>query len=361
MTGRTHESKNSRFTVVDLRFEAGRGDVGGNADIGYPLVTRLRKSYMVCGRISTTQIRALCLACVLSTLMLHTVAAQPADARIDSGVRLLSLDQPTALVADPLEAGFFYIVEAGKHRVLRVDATGTIIQAIGGPGSREGQFDTPQALDATNGTTLLVADTENGRVQGFSRAGAFLFAVPVGIDTEDSQRSYTERGSGGASITEGRPVAIVANDADDVLVVDGADAVIRWWDRDYRRQDPFGGYDAGAGRLMEPIALTLDDDQNMYVLDRAQQSIVLFDPLGTYLRHIGGGIVRDGRNLRLFDENLWVVLPHRLLLFETTGSLSKVFDVETKSALVDVYTRNEQVWLMTEDGLYMATLPVTLD
>lgn len=316
---------------------------------------------MVYNSYSRSLIRTLGLGLVLGIVGVQGIRGQPADAVIEPGTRLLALDQPQALVADPLEEGFFYIVEGGKHRVLRVDAQGTVVQTIGGPGSREGQFDAPQALDATNGTTLLVADTENGRIQGFARTGAFLFSIPVGPNAGDSQRSYSENTAEVSSIAEGRPLAIAVNDADDVFVIDALDGIIRWWDRDYRVQEPIGGYVARDGSLTEPTAFALDNDQNLYVLDEEHQSIMLFDALGTFLRRMGEGIVQGGHNLRISDNYLWVVRPRQLLVFEIGGSLFRVFDVEEGAGLVDVYTQEGQLWLLKEDGFYQTNLPIKLD
>lgn len=286
-----------------------------------------------------------------------TVDAQPVDATLEFGARVLILDQPRAIAPDPLDPGFFYVVEGGKHRVVRLNPEGAVVQTLGGPGSRDGQFDTPHALDATNGTTLLIADTENGRLQAFARTGAFLFSFPIGERSEDGQRSFSGSAEESGLTSGGRPVAVRVNEADHVFVADGAEGVVRWWDRDYRAQPTIGAFTAGDGTLADPIALALDERQNLYVLDRDLESVLVYDALGTYLRHVGEGIVGEGRSLQVIEAHLWVVLPQRLLLFDATGVLAHVWAVDVGTALVDVALHQEALWLLAEDGLYTTALP----
>lgn len=286
-----------------------------------------------------------------------TVGAQPVDATLEPVTRVLILDQPQAIAPDPLDPGFFYVVEGGKHRVVRLNPEGAIVQTLGGPGSRDGQFDTPHALDVTNGTTLLIADTENGRLQAFARTGAFLFSFPIGEHSEDGRRSFSGSAEESGLTSAGRPVAVRVNEAEYVFVADGAEGVVRWWDRDYRAQPTIGAFTAGEGTLANPVALAFDDTENVYVLDRDQESVLVYDALGTYLRRIGESIVGEGRSLQIIEAHLWVALPQRLLVFDPTGVLAYVWAVDVGVALVDVAVHQEALWLLAEDGLYTTALP----
>lgn len=81
--------------------------------------------------------------------------------------------------------GRIYVSDAGLNVVWYADpAPGDSLdwQTLGGPGSTRGQFLSPDGLDVDAGSILGVADSGNGRIQRFTRGGAVMEIIPVGLE-----------------------------------------------------------------------------------------------------------------------------------------------------------------------------------
>jgi DNA-binding beta-propeller fold protein YncE len=79
------------------------------------------------------------------------------------------------------KAGNVYVSDA-DNRVEVFSAAGKFLRTWGSAGSENGQFDVAEDVAVSPDGTIWVADAQNGRLQQFSAAGAFLasIAVPVG-------------------------------------------------------------------------------------------------------------------------------------------------------------------------------------
>ena len=200
---------------------------------------------------------------------------------------LATFTQAAALAVDP--AGRLYVADAGRNAVYRLtlrDGRVAATDALGGSGTRPGQFDDPRDVDPTNGLVLLVADAGNGRIQRFSRNLQHLESLPVarGAEALDAgQRPVYDLGrdaldAGGS----GRPVAVVSSSADETFALDATDRVVLRFDRQRRPAGLIG--DAGPGRLANPVGLAVGRAERLYVADRGAGALVVFDALGTFLR-----------------------------------------------------------------------------
>ena len=79
------------------------------------------------------------------------------------------------------KAGNVYVADANS-RIQVFTAAGKFLRTWGSAGSENGQFNVAEDLAVSPDGTIWVADAQNGRLQQFSAAGAFLtsVAVPVG-------------------------------------------------------------------------------------------------------------------------------------------------------------------------------------
>ncbi|MBM3619978.1 MAG: hypothetical protein FJX20_04735 [Alphaproteobacteria bacterium] len=84
-------------------------------------------------------------------------------------------NHPTA--AAEAADGEIYVADGyGNSSVHRFTADGALIRTWGGHGDRPGVFTTPHAIWVDRFDRVLVGDRENNRVQLFDRAGSFLTA-----------------------------------------------------------------------------------------------------------------------------------------------------------------------------------------
>lgn len=261
---------------------------------------------------------------------------------------MASFEQARSVATDGL--GFLYVADSGRDVIVRMDYDGRILATFGGPGIEAGQFDDPFDIDPTNGLVIIIADAGNGRIQRFSREFMNTGIIPVGL--EDATETANQAGEKRQYLGYGRPVAVVSSMTGELFAVDGDENVVLKWDRSGKLMRRIGGYDAGDGTLSRPVSISLGPEGNLFVADAGREEVLVYDQYGSYIRAIGSGIARDIRSVAVHDNDLWVVLPGRLLVFETGGRLKYVMDVKVGTALVDVAHGKNHLFLLTENTLY---------
>src|SRR3989304_23955 len=70
--------------------------------------------------------------------------------------------------------GEVYVVDAGKHRLLKFDKEGRLLTQWGRYGSGPGQFWTPLGVEVDREGAVYVADSGNHRIQKFKTDGTFF-------------------------------------------------------------------------------------------------------------------------------------------------------------------------------------------
>lgn len=224
---------------------------------------------------------------------------------------LARFEEARALAVDPL--GRLYVADAGRDVVAMFEADGTRRDVLGGAGTRPGEFDTPSAIDPTNGQVLLVADTYNGRVQRFSMEGQYLESLPVGRTERRAGPEWTvQDGRGGAPVQgDGRPIGVVQDDEGAVFVLDARDRRVWKWSDGGRSQSLVSGR---GGRLQNPVALALGPDRRLYVADAGREAVLIYDAFGTFRRRVAGLAPANIQALAVHRGRLWIVCAHRVLV-----------------------------------------------
>jgi sugar lactone lactonase YvrE len=189
----------------------------------------------------------------------------------------------------------------------------------GGKGAARGQFDFPRGITADRNGNIIVADTNNGRIQKFSRTGAFLsvfgnigrfpgeFHEPNGVATDSRGYIYV------ADVTNHRVQKLTPN----------GQPVEQW------TGPPPGFYG--------PRDIWITPDDNVYVVDQGRSRIVKLDVNGRVLTEWGS----QGPGDEQFDEptavtvdpqhdRVYVADPHhrRIQVFDTKGKFLSKWTVE---------------------------------
>ncbi|MGI9175418.1 MAG: NHL repeat-containing protein [Rhodothermales bacterium] len=297
----------------------------------------------------------------IALLLIGAQAAlgQPADVQADTAiteaVELATFVEARALAADP--SGVLYVVDGGRDVVQKLAPTGAVLATLGGPGAGEGEFDGPTDIDPTNGLVLVVADAGNGRLQRFSRAFLFLEAVPVGSVTGSEARLGNASRYGSARDRlggpgTGRPTAVAVSPSGETYAISETEGYVIRWDEDRRTTRTIGGYDAGAGALDEPVALAADE-ASLYVADRGQAAVKVYDAFGGYVRALARGLATDVQALTLTDDALWIVLPRQILIYGLDGRLRGAISVEVGEDLVDAVRVGGVTYVLTRTRLLL--------
>ncbi len=290
---------------------------------------------------------ATCLA--IGLLVLLPARAQPADTTVSTVEEVARFVEARAVAADP--SGRLYVADAGRDVVVVLDGHGRRAAMLGGPGTGEGSFDEPSDVDPTNGLILLVADAGNGRIQRFSRDFLFLEALPVGGTSEGEGSvvsSFLPRTNDVVGGGDGFPIAVVSSETQEIYAIDARRHHVLHWDRNRRRVGSIGL--DGPGRLVEPIALALDE-RSLYVADRGRGGVVVFDHFGGFVRVLAEGRLPEVQAVSWLGDRLAVVLPERILWYDGSGRLDRTVAVQLGEPLIDVARSGDILYLLTPTRL----------
>jgi DNA-binding beta-propeller fold protein YncE len=183
----------------------------------------------------------------------------------------------------------------------------------GGKGAARGQFDFPRGIAADHSGNILVADTNNGRIQKFAPTGAFLSIFgkmgqgpgelqdPNGLAVDSKGNIYVadsgnhrvdKYAADGRFIAEWRgpapgfygPRDIWISKDDFLYVVDQGRARVAKLDVDGTTLAVWGSQGTGDGQFNEPTTVTVDAKRDrVYVADARNRRIEVFDTQGKFV------------------------------------------------------------------------------
>lgn len=165
-------------------------------------------------------------------------------------------------------AGNIYIIDRGRHQLLKFSPAGELVDQVGGFGQAAEQFDDPRDVDAHTTLDVFVADYNNNRVVRFDKNLNFLNAL-------SSQWPDPYHFEQVISLA-------VSSQYDLFLLEENAKRVIKF----SRFSEPtaaFGGIYETFGQLLEPVQMCIDGSQRLFVSDPAQGAVVVFDYLGNFV------------------------------------------------------------------------------
>ncbi|MDX1530056.1 MAG: hypothetical protein R3362_00885 [Rhodothermales bacterium] len=275
-----------------------------------------------------------------------------------------------AVAADP--TGRLYVVDAAAAGVAELGVDGLPLGTLGGPGSGDYAFLSPADVDPTNGLVVYVADAGNGRVQRFSRQRRLLETIPVPADPERVEAAQRTGRSGFEATPDtraltgaGRPVAVASAATGEVYAVEDLRGVVLRWEDRQRLTRVIGGPEMGAGALEEPVDLALGPDGTLFVADRAQAAVLVYDPFGSFVRRIADGAARGLRAVTVHRDRLLLVLDGGLLVYSLEGRFVQALHVPLDGVggtprpadLVGVAGLEDRLYLLTPTQLFVADAP----
>ena len=284
----------------------------------------------------------------------ESLHAQPAPDTVitaDQLQPLATFEDATALGIDP--SGRLYVVDAGRDAIIQLRADGTVAAQHGGPGAQPGAFDDPAAVDPTNGLALYVADAGNARIQRFARSFQFLEALPVGPPSDSpAGPTYDSRDMNPTERGTGEPIDIAVSSSDAVYVIDADNRHVLVWDEQRHTPRVIGGFNAGAGALVEPTALALGPDERLFVADRERDAIVVFDAFGNYVTTYAEGLAAEAASVRFLGGMLWLITPRAIQQVTSRGRLGDRWAIQLDAPLVDAARHAGSIYLLTPGRLY---------
>ncbi len=179
----------------------------------------------------------------------------------------------------------------------------------GGRGSDKGQFDAPTGIAADAKGNVLVADTNNGRIEKFSPTGLFLGIIGT-------------KGAGYGQLDT--PNGIAINRTGNIYVADASKHVVEKLAPDGTVINEWKGPAPG---FYGPRRIAIGPDQSVYVVDQGHTRIVKFNPDGQVLAVWGSKGKGDGQ----FDD------PTSVAVDPASG---KVYVADPINKRIQVFDRN---------------------
>jgi DNA-binding beta-propeller fold protein YncE len=167
--------------------------------------------------------------------------------------------RPTGIAVDSA-AQRIYVSDTLRDQVFILDMQGKVIKTIGTSGNAPGQFYDPTEL-RLDGTSLIVVDALNFRVQVFDRDGIFQYAIgKIGDST-------------GAIF---RPKAVSVDSEGDLYIVDALWGVVQVFNRQGELLYYFGEKGTHAGQFQLPSGLFIDRQDRVFVVDSFNRRVQEF-------------------------------------------------------------------------------------
>src|SRR5437870_2695439 len=193
----------------------------------------------------------------------------------------------------------------------------------GGKGAGKGEFDSPTGIAVDPSGNILVADTNNGRIEKFSSTGAFLSIIGT-------------KGSGHGQL--GEPNGIAVDRAGNIYVAEvGSNHRVQKLAPDGTFIAEWKGPDLG---FYGPRRIAIGPDDSIYVVDQGRTRIVKFSPDGRVLAVWGSKGSGDGQ----FND------PTSVAVDSTSG---KVYVADPINKRIQVFDQNGKFltkWVIPEWG-----------
>ena len=148
------------------------------------------------------------------------------------------------------------------------------VLSFGKCGSGNGRFKYPRGVAVSDGDEIVVADSQNYRVQVFDRNGTLL-------------RSFGHKGENDGEFNY-RPTGIAINQDRQIFVADRGNHRIQIFSWEGRHLGSFGGKGSLDSQLLNPRGLSLDSTGNIIVADAGNKLMKIFTPDGRFVMKIGG-------------------------------------------------------------------------
>jgi len=192
----------------------------------------------------------------------------------------------------------------------------------GGRGKGKGEFDSPVGIAVDRTGNLLVADTNNGRIEKFSPKGTFLDIIGT-------------KGSGQGQF--GAPNGIAVDHTGNIYVADAGNHRVQKLTADGKWIGEWKGPDVG---FYGPRRIAIGADDSVYVLDQGRTRVVKFNPDGQVLSVWGSKGTGDAQ----FDDPASVAVD---------TATNKVYVADPRNKRIQVFDSNGRFvtkWIVPEWG-----------
>ena len=193
-----------------------------------------------------------------------------------------------------------------RQPILVFDRDGRFLRSFGAS-----LFTSTHGLRIDPGGNVWTTDNANHTVVKFSPDGKVLMSLGEKDVPGEDERHFN------------KPTDVAFAPNGDVYVSDGyGNSRVVKFDKTGKFLLAWGRKGAGEGQFNLPHAVRLDSKGNVYVADRENQRIQVFDPVGKFLRQFANGVSPYGLFITQ-DDTLFVAdgVAHKVLKMTTEGKV----------------------------------------
>jgi subtilisin family serine protease/sugar lactone lactonase YvrE/protocatechuate 3,4-dioxygenase beta subunit len=162
-------------------------------------------------------------------------------------------------------AGRMIVADTDNHRIQILNSTGGFVQAFGSLGAGSGQFNKPAGVGVYPGGQIVVADGGNNRIQSFGGTGGWIWSLGA-FGTNNAQFK--------------RPCGVQIGVQNRIFVSDTDNHRVQVFSSTRAHLLTFGGFGALPGQLKFPQGLMpVPDSPRLYVADTYNSRVQLFDTI----------------------------------------------------------------------------------
>ena len=230
-------------------------------------------------------------------------------------------------------SGFLYITDSGTDEIYKLDTIGNVIKDFGGFGWGSGEFDNPVDIFATS-LNVYVSDKNNNRVQRFDKDLNYISQLYTKENDNKNERF-------------GYPTSCATSNLGDLFILDTENKRILKFDLFGNFIMNFGGFDAGAYTLSNPIKFSISPNNFLFVLDG--EKIVVFDQYGNGISIFNSE--SEFRGINIIYNNLTVNTSSLVM----TANLNSQFSLNEISLEEKAENTGIVSSLIFNDKLYILT------
>lgn len=234
-----------------------------------------------------------------------------------------------------------YVLDANRNLLTLSNGDSALRKEVGGAGWENDQFDKPSGLWARNGIDVFVADYGNHRIQRFDRGLNYI-------------STFSTRESAIPDERFGYPRDVAVSRLGDLFICDGENARVVKVNRFSKVERSFGGFDAGAGRLLRPSELEVGPKDRVYVLDKAR--VMVFDNFGNFVHELLPGLFRAPQTLFADNDGIVILDADTLYCFDADERPARIITLESLGVAqgVNIHSfvcSSDEMFLLTSIGL----------
>ena len=195
-------------------------------------------------------------------------------------------NRPSGLAFDKEDN--LFMVDGSNHRIQKFTKDGKFLATWGKKGSGDGEFDHPWGIEIDHNGDIFIADWRNDRIQKFSPDGTFL--MKFGTSGQEDGEFYRPTGiavdkDGLIYVTDFKNDRLQVFDADGTFMTKLlGEATLSKWGTERVNLDPSmvrgrlnaPGLEEREKRFHGPIAVEVDDDGHIFVVETSRQRLQVF-------------------------------------------------------------------------------------